>query len=83
MARRFEKAKEYTQKYKSVLLPCRVCGNTDIRIVSDRAMFPPRDVWGVICTTPKCDCIRPRTSVRESVRAWNERASIPYTQIDI
>ena len=33
MAKRFEKAKEYTEKYKSELLPCKVCGNTDVRIV--------------------------------------------------
>lgn len=39
IAKRFEKAKEYTAKYRGVLSPCRHCGNTDIRIASDRSIF--------------------------------------------
>lgn len=77
MAKRFEKAKEYTEKYKSVLLPCRYCHNTDIRIESERTIFNPRDAWSVTCSTPKCDCTRAYTSVREAVRVWNERAVMP------
>ena len=74
MAKRFELADKYTEKYKSVLLPCRFCGNKKIKIVSDRSIFPPKNVWGVVCTTPKCDCVGDYASVKEAVKAWNERA---------
>ena len=73
MARRFEKAREYTEKYKAVLLPCKHCGCTGVEIVSERTIFPPRDGWSVTCTTPKCDCTGVYTSVRAAVRRWNEK----------
>lgn len=73
MANRFEQAKLYTQKYKHLLLPCKWCGNTEIHIVSDRGIFPPRNEWSVVCTTPKCDCTRGYTSVRTAVTKWNEQ----------
>lgn len=72
MAKRFDKAKEYTQKYKSILLPCRWCGNTDIRIVSERTIFDPKDGWSVCCSTHACDCTRAYTSVRKAIARWNE-----------
>ena len=75
MAKRFEKAREYTKKYGPQLLPCRFCGNTDIRIVSDRTIFPPKDAWCVVCTTDLCDCTDTYTSVREAVRSWNDQQS--------
>ena len=75
MAKRFEKARAYTEKYKNLLLPCRFCHNPDIRIVSDRGMFPPRDEWSVVCTTPKCHCTCGYTSVRAAIAAWNGSAS--------
>ncbi len=71
MARRFEKAKEYTKKYSVHLAPCRECGNTDIRIVSDRTIFPPKDGWSVVCTTKSCNCTGTFTSVRAAVKRWN------------
>lgn len=76
MAKRFEKAKEYTEKYKNQLLPCRYCGNTDIRIVSDRTIFPSpsRDGWSVCCSTKSCDCTNVYTSVKKAIEAWNRRA---------
>lgn len=76
MAKRFELAKKYTEKYKSVLLPCRYCGNTNIEIVSDRTFFPtPKNVWGVVCTTSHCDSVGFYSSVKEAVKAWNELQS--------
>ena len=72
MARRFEKAKEYTEKYRGVLLPCRICHNTDIRIVSDRMIFAAKDGWSVCCATHSCDCTGVYTSVRVAVQKWNE-----------
>lgn len=36
MSKRYEQARVYTEKYKDKLSPCRWCGNTDIRIVTDR-----------------------------------------------
>lgn len=72
MAKRHEKAKHYTAKYKHMLAPCKYCRNTDICISSDRDMFPPRDVWTVNCKTEKCNCTGTYTSVREAVRRWNE-----------
>ena len=76
MAKRFEKAREYTNKYGSQLLPCRFCGNTDIHILSDRTIFPPKDGWVVSCTADTCgDCTATYTSVREAVRRWNEQQS--------
>lgn len=75
MAKRFERAKEHTKKYGPQLLPCRYCGNTDIRIVSDRFIFPPKDGWSVVCTTERCDCSDTYTSVREAVKRWNEHHS--------
>lgn len=73
MAKRFDKAKEYTEKYRHLLLPCRWCGNTDIRIVSDRMLFPPKDGWSVCCSTHACDCTSTYTSVREAIERWNEK----------
>jgi hypothetical protein len=74
VAGRFEKAKKYTEKYKEKLLPCKECGGTDIRIVSDRMMFlKPRDGWSVCCGEPKCDCTGVYSSVKEAVKRWNER----------
>lgn len=70
---RFERAKAYTQKYKDILKPCRYCGNTDIRIVSERSIFSPRNLWAVCCSTHACDCTADYTSVREAVKAWNEK----------
>ena len=72
MANRFERAKAYTEKYRSVLLPCRHCNNTDIRVVSDRTIFPPGDAWSVCCSTKSCDSTGSYKSVRAAVNRWNE-----------
>ena len=73
MAKRFEKAREYTQKYGPMLKPCKYCGNTDIRVVSDRTLFPkPKDVWSVVCMTPRCNFTGSHTKVRDAVARWNE-----------
>lgn len=74
MAKRFEKAKEYTQKYKTLLRPCRYCKSTDIRIVSDRSIFGKKgNTWSVVCATPGCDCTGEYTSVRLAIKAWNDK----------
>ena len=73
MAKRYEKAREYTEKYKSALLPCRICGNENIVIVSDREIFYSKgNLWSVCCSTRACDCTKSFTSVREAVKRWNE-----------
>ena len=73
MAKRFEKAMEYTQKYKSVLLPCKWCGNKDVRIMSDKTILSnPKDGWFVSCQTPHCDCTGTYTSVKKAIEKWNE-----------
>lgn len=72
MANRFEMAKKYTEKYKQILLPCQFCGNEDVRIVSDRSVFGSRNLWGVCCQTPKCDCTGSYISVKDAVKRWNE-----------
>lgn len=74
MAKRFEKAIYYTQKYKNDLLPCKYCGNTDIRIVSERTIFPPKDGWSVCCATHNCDITGTYTSVKKAIEAWNRRS---------
>lgn len=73
MAKRFEKAKAYTEKYKHLLQPCQECGNTDIHIVSDKmgVFGDSRDGWSVVCSTPRCDCTQPFTSVKKAIEAWN------------
>lgn len=75
MAKRFEKAKYYTEKYKKTLTPCRYCGNADILVVSDRTIFPPKDGWSVCCSTHNCDATGVYTSVKEAIEAWNRRAT--------
>ncbi len=86
MAKRFEQAKAYTEKYKGKLSPCRFCGNTDIRIASeresvvvgaDRSAYGTvkvryRNVWAVVCSTDHCDCTGNFTSVRKAIDRWNE-----------
>ena len=73
MAKRFELAKEYTRKFGHRLLPCRFCGNADIRIESDRIMFPvSKDGWFVCCSTHACDCTGTSTSVHAAINRWNE-----------
>ena len=86
MSKRFEQAKAYTEKYRDKLSPCRYCGNTDIRIASDResvvvgvdrkagtARVRYRNVWCVVCSTDHCDCSKEFTSVRKAVEHWNEK----------
>ena len=85
MSKRYEQAKAYTEKYRGKLSPCRICGNTDIRIASDResvvvgadrraetARVKYRNVWSVVCSTYCCDCTRNYTSVKAAVDRWNE-----------
>lgn len=72
MAKRFELAEKYTEKYRAVLRPCRYCGNTDIRIVSDRSIFGSHNTWSVCCMTPKCDCTGEYTKIKDAVKAWNK-----------
>lgn len=84
MSKRFEQARAYTEKYKDKLLPCRYCGNTDIRIASDRetvvvgkdknystARTRTQNVWSVVCSTPHCDCSGTYTSVLKAIEDWN------------
>ena len=73
MAKRFELAKEYTEKFKGILLPCKYCGNTDIRIASDR--LTTKNGWSVCCSTHACDCTGVYTSVKDAIRRWNEQQS--------
>lgn len=75
MSKRFEKAKMYTEKYKDILLPCRICGNKDIRVCSDRSVFSPKDMWSVCCSTHSCDCTGMYDTVKEAVKKWNEMQS--------
>lgn len=70
MANRFEKAKEYTQKYKDALVPCKFCKGTDLRITSDRTIFNPRNVWSVDCICG--NCVYGLVRVKDAVRHWNE-----------
>lgn len=72
MANRFKKAREYTEKYKNVLLPCRICENKNIIISSERTIFPSKNAWSVNCTTKNCDCTGLFLSVKEAVNKWNE-----------
>ena len=74
MSKRFELAEKYTQKYKAQLSPCPVCGNTDIRIVSDRGIFPSRNLWGVVCTRKNCECTGAYPKVKEAVAHWKKLA---------
>jgi len=72
LARRFELAKYYTKKYSNILLPCRFCKNNDVHVVSERSVFPPKDVWAVVCGT--CgDCTGDDTSVKKVVEHWNSK----------
>lgn len=71
MAKRFDKAKEYTEKYKDMLAPCKYCGSSDVIITSERVVGETR--WTVNCTTHACDCTAFCTSVKEAVKKWNEK----------
>lgn len=74
MSQRFEKAKYLTEKYKNQLLPCPECKNTNIRICTDRTVFPkPMNVWFVACQTPFCDCTGSYTSVKVAIKKWNDK----------
>lgn len=70
MANRFEMAKKYTEKYKSVLVACKFCHGTDIQITSDRTIFNPRNVWSVDCSCG--NCVYGRIRVKDAVSVWNE-----------
>lgn len=77
MAKRFEKAMYYTEKYKSVLLPCKHCGNKEIVIASDRQAFGDnRNYWFVACSTHACDCTGDYTSVKAAIKRWNEKQTM-------
>lgn len=73
MAERFKKAKAYTEKYKHLLQPCKECGSTDVRIMSDRTMGVSRDTFFVSCQTPHCDCTDSYTSVLKAIEKWNRQ----------
>lgn len=68
MAMRFEKAKEYTRKYKGILGRCKYCGNQDIRIFSTAD-----NKWFVACMTKSCDCTGSYTSVKNAIKQWNDK----------
>lgn len=78
MAKRFEKAKVYTEKYKSLLQPCQYCKSTDIRISSDKmgVLGDSRDGYFVCCSTPHCDCTGTFTSVKKAIKSWNSHKNI-------
>ena len=70
---RFEKAKYYTEKYKSELLPCRICGNSDIRFWNDWSVFGKKKLmWTIYCMTDKCDCVS-AYSIKEAINKWNNQ----------
>ena len=71
MAKRFEMAKKYTEKYKSVLVACKFCNGSDICITSDRAIFNPRNVWSVDCSCG--NCVYGLDKVEDAVKRWNEQ----------
>ena len=70
MAKRFEKARQFTEQYKGKLKPCPVCGNTDIQIGSD--ILDGKYMWSVNCMTMYCDYVWD-TSIRRAVKKWNEK----------
>lgn len=89
MSKRYEQAKAYTEKYRGKLSPCRICGNTDIRIASDRESFVlgndckavsarlvTKTVWFAACSTPHCDCAKSSTSVKTAVDNWNKQQNL-------
>lgn len=73
MAKRFETAKKYTEKYKDVLVACRFCKGKDLRITSDRTIFNPRNVWSVDCACG--NCVYGLIRVKDAVKRWNETNS--------
>lgn len=70
MANRFEMAKKYTEKYKSMLVACKFCKRSDIRITSDRTIINPRNVWSVDCSCG--NCVYGSIRVKDAVRRWND-----------
>ena len=70
MAKRFDKAREYTRKYRDSLCPCRHCGNTDVQIWSD--ILSGKYMWSVNCMTENCDYVWD-TSLRRAIKKWNEK----------
>lgn len=78
MAKRFERAREYTQKYKHLLHPCKWCDSYDIEIQSDRSIFSYQNIWNVVCTNcGNCVCGEPK--VKDAVKRWND--ANPSTKI--
>ena len=73
MAKRFELAKHYTEKYKDILKPCKYCGNKNIIITSELSIYERGNFWSVTCATPKCDCTGSYRSVKDAIKAWNRR----------
>ena len=74
MSLRYRKAQEYTEKYRGKLVPCKYCGNTDIRIVSDRGIFDNSYCWSVCCSTKNCDFTIDKRLFK-AINRWNERHS--------
>ena len=75
MAVRFDKAKMYTEKFKGQFLPCRYCGNTDIRVWTETETIGGKPFWTVCCMTVYCDSIRV-DRIRDAVKMWNKRHSV-------
>lgn len=75
MAIRFQKARMYTEKFKSQFAPCKFCGNTDIQIWTETETFGGKPYWTVCCMTPNCDAIR-IDRIKDAVRRWNGRHKI-------
>ncbi len=70
MAKRFEDAKRFTEKFKDKILPCRSCGSKNVRVVSERSIFDSKNVWYIgCCDCP--DCGPESTSVRKAIKFWN------------
>lgn len=73
MAKRFEKAKQYTERDKVILQPCKNCGSTNILIIPDtpdRTIFVSKNVWSVNCVD--CgNCVYGKSKVKDVVEKWN------------
>ena len=66
MAKRFERARRYTEKYREKLKACYHCGWTGMTIEADLLLGKP--VWSVTC---QCGNYAWDSSVKRAVEKWN------------
>ena len=76
MSKIYNYLEKQNKKLKNKILPCSYCGNKDIKICIDRAIFKTEKTdytFYCACSTKNCDCSANASTPLKAVKLWNEQ----------